>query len=71
MKQKIFNYLITKEWFMVLVRELFIEAIENVEFNSHSEGCGLEDRNIQDRYEAMGYGWDRCLERVNETIENV
>lgn len=71
MKQKIFNYLISKEWFMILVRERFTETMENVEFNSHAEGCGLEDRNIQDRYEAMEHGWDRCLERVNEAIENV
>ncbi|HFE8995018.1 TPA: hypothetical protein ACGATL_000253 [Raoultella ornithinolytica] len=27
-------------------------------------GCGLEDRGITDRYEAMRYGWDEAMERV-------
>jgi len=27
-------------------------------------GCGLEDRGITDRYEAMKYGWDEAMERV-------
>jgi hypothetical protein len=31
-------------------------------------GCGLEDRNITDRYEAMQYGWDQALERVAERL---
>lgn len=31
-------------------------------------GCGLEDRNITDRYEAMAYGWERAMERAAEAI---
>ena len=27
-------------------------------------GCGLEDRGITDRYDAMQYGWDEALDRV-------
>lgn len=27
-------------------------------------GCGLEDRGIHDRYEAMRHGWDQAMERV-------
>jgi hypothetical protein len=27
-------------------------------------GCGLEDRNIHDRYDAMHHGWECALERV-------
>ena len=40
--------------------------IENIEYCSMAEGCGLEDRNITDRYEAMAYGWDRAIEKVLE-----
>lgn len=38
------------------------------EFHSSGMGCGLEDRNIQDRYEAMAHGWERCIERVYENL---
>ena len=34
------------------------------EYHCHGMGCGLEDRGIHDRYEAMAYGWDQAMERV-------
>ncbi|CEF54572.1 TMF family protein [Acetobacter ghanensis] len=34
------------------------------EYHDQGMGCGLEDRNIHDRYEAMSYGWDQALERA-------
>lgn len=34
------------------------------EYHHQGMGCGLEDRNITDRYEAMQYGWDQAMERV-------
>ena len=39
------------------------------DFNEQAMGCGLEDRNITDRYEAMRYGWDEAMERVGERFE--
>ncbi|WP_215762234.1 hypothetical protein [Acetobacter sp. P1H12_c] len=33
-------------------------------YHDQGMGCGLEDRGIHDRYEAMGYGWDQAMERV-------
>ena len=38
--------------------------------NYHYEamGCGLEDRNITDRYEAMQYGWECAISRIFEQI---
>lgn len=33
-------------------------------YHDNGMGCGLEDRGINDRYEAMGYGWDQAMERV-------
>ena len=38
------------------------------EFHAEGMGCGLEDRNITDRYEAMRYGWDEALEAVGLNI---
>jgi len=39
-------------------------TIELPDYNASAMGCGLEDRNITDRYEAMRYGWDCAMERV-------
>ena len=30
--------------------------------------CGLEDRNITDRYEACMYGYEQALEKVQEWV---
>ena len=41
------------------------EALEGVpEYHDEGMGCGLEDRNITDRYEAMLFGWEQAMERV-------
>ena len=34
------------------------------EYHENGMGCGLEDRNITDRYEAMAYGWNQAMERI-------
>ena len=34
------------------------------EYHSQGMGCGLEDRSITDRYDAMEYGWEQAMERV-------
>lgn len=40
------------------------------EYHSHGMGCGLEDRDITDRYDAMAHGWEKAMERVyGENIE--
>ncbi len=41
---------------------------EGIEYHSQGMGCGLEDLNITDRYEAMEYGWNQCLEDCVEQI---
>ena len=44
------------------------EALDNLsdcpEYHDQGMGCGLEDRGITDRYEAMAYGWDQAMERA-------
>ena len=39
------------------------------DYHEQAMGCGLEDRGITDRYEAMRYGWDEALERAWEAIK--
>jgi hypothetical protein len=70
MKKIIFKYLMSKEWFLKLVMQRCIEVIEDIEYNQFSEGCGLEDRNILDKYEAMEYGWNNAIESTIEAIIN-
>ena len=36
------------------------------DYHPQAMGCGLEDRGITDRYEAMQYGWDQAIEHVAE-----
>lgn len=41
------------------------------EYHDQGMGCGLEDRGIFDRYQAMAYGWDEALERVAEHQQGI
>lgn len=43
-------------------------VFEEYPYNSEAMGCGLEDRDITDRYEAMAYGWSAAMERAAEAI---
>ena len=42
--------------------------LEWPDYHPEGMGCGLEDRNITDRYEAMQYGWEQALEHVAEQL---
>ena len=44
--------------------------IELPEYHPYGMGCGLEDRGITDRYEAMAYGWYEAIDRVKEELAN-
>lgn len=49
------------------LKEIFdsVNSLENEpEYNEVGMGCGLEDRGITDRYEAMRHGWDCAMERI-------
>ncbi len=43
------------------------------EYHNQGMGCGLEDKNITDRYDAMYHGWEkaigRCIENHPEFVE--
>ena len=45
------------------------EKIENIEYTPQAEGCRLEDRGINDRYEAMKYGWEQAMFKVLELLK--
>lgn len=43
----------------------FVTDLDNEpQYHDEGMGCGLEDRGITDRYEAMRHGWDEAMERV-------
>lgn len=43
----------------------FVTDLSNEpQYHHQGMGCGLEDRGITDRYEAMRYGWDEAMERI-------
>ncbi|QKJ88062.1 hypothetical protein PMPD1_3132 [Paramixta manurensis] len=51
----------------VAMRQI-IDSVTNLDnepqYHAEGMGCGLEDRNITDRYDAMRHGWDEAMERV-------
>src|SRR6185369_3101856 len=57
-----------KELLATLQREADPVVIDWPEYNHEAMGCGLEDRGITDRYEAMHHGWECALERFAERI---
>lgn len=42
--------------------------IEYPTYHTQAMGCGLEDRDITDRYEAMEYGWQCAIDAMAERI---
>lgn len=48
--------------------ESFRASFHDIEYPSQGMGCGLEDRDITDRYEACAHGWERALDRVAEIM---
>lgn len=42
--------------------------IPEPDYHSQGMGCGLEDRNITDRYDAMVHGWEKAVERYQENL---
>lgn len=44
------------------------DEIDWPDYHQQAMGCGLEDRGIRDRYEAMQYGWDQAIEHVAERL---
>lgn len=47
-----------------------LEAVEDEpEYHQQGMGCGLEDRAIHDRYDAMRHGWDKAVFRCRELLD--
>lgn len=71
LKQKVFNWLFTRQWFLTLLKEKITPQFEQIYINSFAASCGLEDRNIDNRYDAMEYGYNLCKEEFLQEIENL
>ena len=56
---------------MMNVLEKILEEIENINYYPEGMGCGIEDCGITDRYEACEYGWNKAIEAVVESIQNM
>ena len=47
----------------------YTEEMIQPEYQDVGMGCGLEDQNITDRYDAMSYGWDKAINSLfNESL---
>lgn len=44
------------------------EDVDYPDYHYQGMGCGLEDRGIADRYEAMPPGWDEAIERCSSEV---
>lgn len=53
------------------VLDKILEEIENINYYPEGMGCGIEDCGITDRYEACEYGWNKAIEAVVESIQNM
>ena len=50
--------------------EYLRSGTDEPEYHAQGMGCGIEDRDIMDRYDAAEYGWDAAVERYQEWIRN-
>ena len=48
--------------------ELFRSQFSILGYHYQAIGCGIEDRQITDRYGACQYGWDEAMDRVAELM---
>lgn len=47
----------------------FVTDLDNEpQYHDEGMGCGLEDRGITDRYEAMRHGWDEAMDRIYSEV---
>jgi len=52
-------------------RERVKGGVDDIQYNSEAEGCGLEDLGITDRYHAMEYGWEQCKKAVTDLLSSL
>lgn len=51
-------------------KEEYSPIMEIPEYHAQGMGCGLEDRCIHDRYDAMAHGWNEAIDYVVENMPN-
>lgn len=68
---KAFNQLTAENVALALENVAMKQIVDSVtnldnepQYHDEGMGCGLEDRDITDRYDACRYGWDEAMERI-------
>lgn len=51
--------------------EYLKKAIEEIDISDEALGCGVEDENITNRYDAARYGFNVAYERAVDTVVNL
>ena len=54
---------------MYKVLEFIADPDHLPEYHHQAMGCGLEDRDITDRYDAMNYGWNKAIDAMKELFD--
>ena len=67
------SLIIAADGHFILENENYSVQFEEPDYHTQGMGCGLEDRDIVDRYEAMYHGWEKavakCAENYPEFVE--
>ena len=66
-RERIAELVAERDGLRVALEELR-DGKDEPEYHAQGIGCGIEDRDIYDRYDAAEYGWDACQERYQEWI---
>lgn len=61
---KAFKQLAAENVAMKQIIDSVTDLSNEPQYHDEGMGCGLEDRNITDRYDACYYGWNETMERV-------
>ncbi len=61
---KAFKQLAAENVAMKQIIDSVTDLSNEPQYHDEGMGCGLEDRNITDRYDACYYGWNEAMERV-------
>lgn len=63
--------LIERDRLRAALEQILPALEEEPVYHTEGMGCGLEDRSIHDRYDAMAYGWDAAVERFQEILDGL
>lgn len=62
----VYGYLVVGSDGVFILEDGYEVGFQEPDYHRHGMGCGLEDRGITDRYEAMSHGWAEAIDRCGE-----